>query len=653
MMKIKALFSATKLKLRAFTLTGVLLCMIFGTETRAEPANNTPTVIDPTQSITYWKNLIIQPESSDAVTHAQQVFDTLLRSWDRSRVAPRLFVVKSENGPWAASLADGSILLSLSALHISQKFGPQRADHLLAFVLAHELAHQRADDMWHQKFLRIAATQSATVRQQLFRGLKLDNESISDLAEREAQADHDGLIIMSSVGYDPYQVINNKDFFTAWVEQIWNSTCTNTEPGKTGTTNITNNKEACEQAKTRALRAQSQLNDVANQATLYQLGVYAYVSRDYATATRYFLAYGKQYPSRATFTSLGLVELAQALTLRSDIDRLSTSKQATFYYPLVLDSTPGATPIHNDSSTSAKRSNPDIYLTTLEQRLENHIKQAVIYFQQAAQLEPEHPNAYLYQAMSYLVNHNTYMSRGILQGQYIPRFGSDPAVNLLIALTTAQEGNYTQAANELNDVIQQARLLPDNYNRLNANAILYAGVFNAAALALFKQENSSATKLWQQLASYSKASGKNLLFRLALEQLNTAKTQAPLAALNPRVRNLRLGDTLKTSSFDKLITKDNTVWINGDKLQLIMLQGGESYILNTENKVVSAWQAPSAHAQLDKLHLGDNIDRPFKLYGVPSRHLHLASGDYLAYDQYGVAIHLLDDKITGWFLYQP
>ena len=633
----------------ALFLTGVL--GVAANSNAADPA--AASTIDPTQSITYWKPLMIAPENNADVAHVQQVFDTLLRSWDRSRVAPRLFVVNSESGPWAASLADGSILLSLSALKISQGFGAARADHLLAFVLSHELAHQRADDLWHQKFLRIAEAQTSSVRQQLFRGLKLDNESMSDLAEREAQADHDGLIIMSSVGYDPYQVINDKDFFTAWVEQIWSSPCPPGLQNAQGQNNATNNSEACQQARSRALRAQSQLSDVANQAALYQLGIYAYVSRDYDTATRYFLAYGKQYPSRAVFTSLGLTELAQAQSLRNEIDSQSKDRQPAYYYPLVIDPSPRATPITNSNATAHKRSNPEFYRNALKQRLENHIKQAVIYFQQAIQLEPDHPNAYLYLATAYLIHHNTYMARGILQGQYLPRFGTDPAVQLFIALTGAQENRIAEARIALKEIIHQAEKLPANYDRLNATAILYASVYNAAALANYKNDSVEATQLWQQLARFSKSTRHSLLFRLALEQLDTPPARAAMTPFVPRIHKLRVGDILRPDTLNQQMSRESTVWINGDKLQLVILHSGESFILNAENKVINAWQAPQTHAALGDLHLGDNSDRPFKLYGIPSRHLHLASGEYLAYDNLGVAFHLLDNKVAGWFLYQP
>ena len=109
---------------------------------------------DPRQSITYWQKHSISAAEDSLVVMAQGVFKVLLRAWDNSRLEPNLYVVKSSAGPWAASLADGNILLSRAAIESCLKFGKHRAKHLLAFVLAHELAHQRADDLWHQRFFR-------------------------------------------------------------------------------------------------------------------------------------------------------------------------------------------------------------------------------------------------------------------------------------------------------------------------------------------------------------------------------------------------------------------------------------------------------------------------------------------------------------------
>ncbi|MGE3539090.1 MAG: hypothetical protein AB7N91_16865 [Candidatus Tectimicrobiota bacterium] len=67
----------------------------------------------------------------------------------RPGVEPRLYITRDAalTGP-AVSLPDGSIILSKQALDICYRV-PQHGDDRLAFVLAHELAHQLKDDFWH------------------------------------------------------------------------------------------------------------------------------------------------------------------------------------------------------------------------------------------------------------------------------------------------------------------------------------------------------------------------------------------------------------------------------------------------------------------------------------------------------------------------
>lgn len=647
-----------KLSLQTSRTVQLMLLLLLCSTATALPAEEKPGSIDPTQSITYWKPFIIPATDNPQVAMAEQIFSVVLRSWDRSRVEPQLNIVKSTGGPWAASLADGNIILSQSALEICYRFGKQRAEHLIAFVLAHELAHQRADDLWHQKFLRIAERQTSEIRQQLFRGLKIDNESISDLAHREAQADHDGLLMMSSVGYDPYEVIGKKDFFTTWVEQIWQNPCPTGETGNTGDLQL---ESACDQARTRAMRTQTQLSSIAAQASLYQLGVHAFVGRNYAAAKRYFLAYGKNYPGRAVFKSLGITRLAQALDIYREIQPLLNTPD--FYFPLMLDTSPAATPVAQQGRTT--RSDTTAYLADKKQRMQRYTDEAINYFQRAIQIEPQHPDSYLYLAVSYLVSGNTYMSRGVLQGQFSPRFGPDVSADMFIAITSALEGNHKNAQQALDKLIGQAPSLlaatekntRDSGNSgLTSTTVVYSIFYNAAALASHQGDSKKAQQLWQQLAGLGNKTGHSLLFRLALSHINDTHLDSQNVSLLAQVEQLRPGDTFDLSTVQSVrgsITSHNSFWLDGEKFELVQFQSGARIITNNKNKVIDAWQTYADGARLGKLQPGDSIDRPYKVYGLPSRHLYMSSGEYLAYDHLGVAFHLLNNKLAGWFLYQP
>ena len=272
---------------------------------------------DPTQSITYWKSHVIDPETDSLVAQAQSIFTVLLRTWDGPRVEPSLYVVRSSGGPWAASLADGNILLSRSAIDACWGLGKEKAQHLLAFILGHELAHQKADDLWHQKFLRMAVRQTPEVQQLMMKGLHLSSDEIRDLEQREAQADQEGLVTMASVGFDPFAVVDDKDFFTAWVENIWSASCAGGSAGEASQTGQNKDLEAaCNRARTRAMRAKAQLTNVAAQSTLFDLGMQSYIAGRYQTARRYFFSYGKDYPSRAVYTNIATSYLAEAVAAR-------------------------------------------------------------------------------------------------------------------------------------------------------------------------------------------------------------------------------------------------------------------------------------------------------------------------------------------------
>ena len=630
-------------------------------------AANVQTSIDPTQSITYWKPYIVDAEHDVSVQQAQEIFHNLLRSWDRSRVEPQLYVVNTKGGPWAASLADGNILISQTALQTCAHFGQQRAQHLIAFVLAHELAHQRADDLWHQKFLRLAQQQSPEIRQQLFRGLKLDSESISDLEQREAQADHDGLIMMSSVGYDPYQVTGQQDFFTAWVEQIWKNSCSAVAGQQA-------QQEACAQARTRALRTRSQLAQVATEASLYQLGLQAFIARDYPAAHRYFLAYGKNYPSRAVFTSLGLTQLAQALDINQRINPLRPHPLPDFYYPLLLDTSPQATPITQQSASNTKRSATAQYVTAEQDKMHRYLEQAIGYFQRAIQIEPRHPKSYLLLTSCYLLDGNTFMARGILQGQYLPKFHNDGQAALLLAMISAAEGNNKQAQQQFDSLIKQldhissgsttsSSLSQDKSKTENSRSrsndsqnalLLYSSFRNAAAFAQYQHKDARASQLWQQLARISKSQGDSLVFRLALTQLQHKAITTTSASVNviPQVQHHRIGDIINTRA-DNNETPSQSLWLDGEQLHLLQHNDGGIYVTNNDNRIISAWQTAVDHARLGPLNLGESLDRPYKLFGLPSRHIHMDSGTYLAYDNLGIAIQLHNNKVAGWFVYQP
>ena len=582
---------------------------------------------DPRQSITYWKAHTLSSEDA-MVKQTHEVFSVLLRAWDSSRLEPGLYVVNSTAGAWAASLADGNILLSRHAIEICMRYGKQRGEHLLAFVLAHELAHQNPK------------TQAS-----MLRGLSLDADQLQQLEQKEAQADHDGLILMSSVGYDPHQVLDKKDFFTEWVESIWQNSCQQVKQASLD--------KACHQAQSRALRTRLQLDTIASQAMLYEMGVQAFVAQRYEQARHYFTVYGRDYPSRAVISALAMTYLAQAVDIQRTLLKQGELDQPGFYYPLILDASVLA---EAPSSMKDKRGSRD-QGAKLKHQLQQLTDQGIKQLERAINLEPDHRKSYLMLASAYLLANNTYMVRGVLQGRYIPRFGQDTSVELILAMTRAIEGKHKTAQREFQSLFKKL-LKTKVESGLPENLLLYSAFYNAAANSLFINDETSAQSIWQQLAREAKVTGNSLLFRLALGQISSTSVSVTSALTEaPVVNGFRLGDAYQTNSKQHGNNENRAnqhrvseLWIEGDKFNVFRNHQGSHYIVSDQGKIISAWQDTRGSIE-NLLSIGDRPDRPLKALGLPDRHLHMLSGDYLAYDQYGLALHINQNKIQGWFLY--
>ncbi|VAW92049.1 hypothetical protein MNBD_GAMMA22-2321 [hydrothermal vent metagenome] len=608
---------------------------------------------DPSQSITYWKPHTISVVDDPLVAETQTVFSVLLRAWDSTRIEPTLYIVNSSAGPWAASLSDGNILMSRDAIVSVKKFGELRAKHLLAFILAHELSHQRSDDLWHQRFFRLIGKKNTALSNKILNKMELNKNFFDNVAEKEIQADHDSLLMMNSVGFDPYQVldkINRKDFFTKWVENIWKASCQSQNSNKK--IKILN---LCEQAKNRALRARLQLSNVATQSMLYDMGVQAFTANNFKTARRYLTAYGRDNTSRAVLSALGLSYYAEALTLKKQLIVNYQIKQARFYYPMLLDASSNSTRNNSNKNFSSTRAIKQSKIKAIKNIIHKKLENSIRFFEKAIRLEPSHKKTYLLLAYSYLLDDNSFMVRGVIQGKYQPKFGNDSAADLILAMTSAIEGKYKEAKIKFKKLITALNSNNAIISEYSRDLILYSAYFNSSALFQFTGESDKAILLWQSLAKATKKSGNSLLFQMALNQLQPKRKAQSLVSNAPTINGMRLNDKFSAKDLTRQGHQINDLWLEGELYHVYRFDDGSRYVIDPNQKIISAWQDyGELHISgLKKTQLSNNAaaDRPLKKFGIPDRRLYMMSGDYLAYDKYGMAIHLVQNKVAGWFLY--
>ncbi len=574
---------------------------------------------DPSQSIRYWKPQVIAPAADEEVALAHALFGQLLGAWDISRVEPSLKVVTDSAGPWAASLADGHILLSRAAIDICLGFGRQRGEHLLAFILAHELAHQKGNDLWHQQFFRLIGNQSPERTDEIRRDLALDENRVAQLESIEAQADLDAVVMMASVGYDPYQIVRDKDFYTSWIENIWQTPCSE-------------DIAACQKARERALRTRAQLESISDQAIFYTLGIQSLVAKNYQQARSYLTAYARNFPGRSVHNSIGVSYLAEAIDLWPRYAR-ETGK-AKLHFPLFIE----AQPAWRANSVAAKRGSA----AQLKATLNTLAERALSYFDKAQRLSPQHRHTHYLRALSYLLMENSPMANGIIEGQYIPRFGRDASSALLKALSLAIAGNPREAERQLGKALRK------HLNAATARdyPLLFAMAHNQADLAAGNKSPAAAKQVWKHFAQAMGKQGQGYLLQLALAQLKNAPAgQQGQPPLTLKYRNIALNASVHANR-----RADKKIWFEGSPLTIHRDSKG-TWLSNDRGKVVALWLDNGDFSGLDRLSLGDPAERVIRAMGPADRQIHLTAGDYLAYDKHGLAVRVSHNKIDSWFLY--
>jgi hypothetical protein len=381
---------------------------------------------DGRERIQYWLPHVVA-QSQPLVERTHRVYARLLQVWDQARVEPILKVVESNDGPWAASLADGHILVSYSALQTIEKINSAQFEDLVAFVLAHELAHQRADDLWHYRFFRSKSGQP----------VQLAKQDIGQLALQESQADHDGIKMMTVVGFNPATVVAENDFYTAWIEASWLASCTSNQQSMAN---------ACKLAKQRARDTRSQLQQIVKQKVWYDLGLYALATHQFDQGRKYLQEFARLFPHASVYNAIAssyFLQIQHHLSQRN-IDQ-------DLVYPILLDQLE----LNFIPIMSAKRGGQQ-----RPQEIARWIKQARHYLNKSEQLQADNPYTLYLSAVGWLLDDNLPMAKGLLDGK-LARLSSRAELDILLRILILRKQNRDQQAwNQLEQYLAKQQSTP-------------------------------------------------------------------------------------------------------------------------------------------------------------------------------------------------
>lgn len=574
---------------------------------------------NPKERIDFWQeNYTGLTKYDDArVNRAYRIFKRIVKAaGHRPGVEPRLQIIREDphNMALPISIPDGWIILSKKVLDICYQ-DTDKGDARLAFVLAHEIAHQLEDDFWHMKFFQAMA--SSHINDDKVKGelQKIIKDSDRILA-KELRADELGIIYLMMAGYDVNAIINtdnNDNFFTQWEYGI-NPKRLHSEKKYTPT-------HPSAQQRTAAVR--SRLQQVADKGDFFNLGLWFYQAGDFKRAQLAFSEFRQYYPGREVYHNLASSyhQLAILYYKPSALEQ----KQLPFQLALAVD------PL-NRANRIAYRSKPNA-----DDLFRQHINIAIANYQKAIALDPEYVISYSNLASAWLLLNQPYKAIASLQdaekhNPLDPMLLSNMGVAFYYAHNMVKAREYLQLA-------------------LRHSPTYAPAIFNLGVIAQRSENEHAAEKYWQ---AYLKLDTQSAWAQRLLKHtgnIEKTKNKPAIGKQREKLAGVEIGTYLEElpgnwrKQTSKVFNIDSTPHklVGYQNAIQILSEADEIRIMVTR----SNYQGSSARG----VTIGQPISSVIKAYGVADRIDWTPRGANLSYIDAGITFHLQDDKVTGWLLY--
>ena len=574
---------------------------------------------NPKERIDFWQeNYTALTKYDDArVTRAYRIFERIVKAaGHRPGVEPRLQIIKEDphNMALPISIPDGWIILSKKVLDICYR-DANKGDARLAFVLAHEIAHQLEDDFWHMKFFQTMQASHARDRKVVDELQKIVKNSDRILA-KELRADELGIIYTMMAGYDVNTIIdtnNEDDFFTQWEYRI--------NPKRLQTGNKYNPTHPSAQQRATAVR--SRLQQVTNKGDLFNMGLWFYQASDFMHAQLAFNEFRQYYPGREVYHNLA--SSWHQLAILHYTSSTQEQKQLPFQLALAID------PL-NRASRLAYRSKPDS-----EDLFRQYISRAIDNYQKAIALDPEYLISYSNLASAWLLLNQPYKAIATLQDG--EKYNSlDPMLlsNMGVAFYYAK--NMVKAREYL-------------HRALRHSPTYAPAIYNLGVIAQRSADNQTADKYWQ---AYLKLDTQSAWAQRLLKHTgNIANTKNKPAREKQREKlaGVEIGTYLEELPDNWRIQTSKTFIINNTPHKLVGYQNAIQILSEADEIRIMVTRSDYQGSSARGVTIGQPIISVIKAYGAADRIDWTPRGTNLSYIDAGITFHLQDNKVTGWLLY--
>ena len=423
---------------------------------------------NPKERIDYWRNNYTELTAAEdpRVERAHQIFERIVYAAGRTLgVVPRLFILKRNplNIALPIAIPDGWVIISQGTLDICYRHA-SRGDDRLAFVLAHELAHQLKGDFWHMQFfqaLEASQAQGAHPLQTLTEIRRVLQETNSIWA-KELQADEHGIVYAAMAGFQTHAIVAQDErgnFFQEWVEAL--------NPERVSVSYQGSKSHPAPQQ--RAAAVQARLQQVVDKTAIFDVGLHFYQAGDYTRAIRAFETFLEYFPSREVYLNLAASHHQLALQMRQ-------------MQPLVDPVIPFQLSMAADLDTRA-RSVLSRGWNEPQARFQAHLDKAIAFYEMAKSLDPTYALAHNNLGCAYITNGEPFKAIATLQdGLKLTPEAPDVLNNLGVAFFTANLAELAKSH------LYKAIILDPRYA---------APLLNLGKIAHEERQPAEARRLWR------------------------------------------------------------------------------------------------------------------------------------------------------------
>ena len=580
---------------------------------------------NPKERIDFWRNNYVELTATDdpRVERAHAIFDRVLYATGRTLgVVPRLFILKQNplNIALPIAIPDGWVIISKGTLDICYR-DPVYGDDRLAFVLAHELAHQIKGDFWHMQFFQAleASKSRGDQPQKTLREIGLGLRKTDDIWAKELQADEHGIVYAAMAGFRTHAIVTGDgrvDFFQEWVEAI--------NPEQVGAAYQGQSHPAPQQ---RVAAVNARLHQVVDETDAFEIGLHFYQAGDYTRAIRAFEKFLEYFPSREVYLNLAASHHQLALQLYQ-IDQ-PENRDLPFKLSVAVDPDTRARGI-----TFRGAQGP-------EARFQKHVDKAIAFYEMAKSLDPSYALSYNNLGCAYIIKGPSEAFKAIATLQDALKLSpDDPEVlnNLGVAFFKANLSDLAKSH------LHKASMLDPNYE---------APLFNLGKISYEERHRDEARRHWR---AYLRLDDVSSWAKLVREHDVRLQTEVSRLDLHKQPEERLKGVSIAT--FEDEIPVG---WGQPRSVRHLLLEEEpltvrrypQGIITFAQDEEIVMIYAESEYRGKSSRGIAIGSDRAAVLdqYRMPSRILKMTQGETWVYDKMGISFQLRQDRVVSWLLF--